>query len=79
MDRAVLPQLEGSQVEPERRDLPAEVLHLTPGDALEAVLDERVLGFGQLLVELRRRAVAAGQRRLVAGEVTPECGGGARR
>ena len=58
-------------MEPERRELPAQVLDLAPRRPLESVGDERVLDLGQLRVELRRRFVAAGQRRLLAGQVRP--------
>ena len=53
VDRAVLADLERREVEPERRELPAQVLDLAPGDAGQAVGDERVLDLGQLDVQLR--------------------------
>ena len=57
VDRRVLADLERREVEPERADLPAQVGDLAPGDALEAVGEERVLELGELGVELvgRRR------------------------
>ncbi len=53
MHVAVLADLERGQVEPERRELPAQLGHLAPGDPAEAVVDERGLELGQLLVEGR--------------------------
>ncbi len=62
MDRAVLADLERREVEPVRRDLPAQLRDLAPGDALQAILDERGLELGQLRVEVRGRVVVAGAR-----------------
>ena len=52
MNGAVLADLERGEVEPERRELPAEVLDLAPRDPPESVRDQRVLDLGQLRVEL---------------------------
>ena len=53
MDRAVLADLERGEVEPEGRELPAQLGDLAPGDARQPVVDERGLDLGQLRVEGR--------------------------
>ena len=52
MDRAVLPDLERSEMEPERLELPAEVLDVAPRDPAESVGDEGFLDLAELRVEL---------------------------
>ena len=54
MDRRVLPDLERGEVEPERPELPAQLRDLAPGDAAQALGDERVGDLGELRVELAR-------------------------
>ena len=68
MDRAVLADLERREVEPVRRDLPAQLRDLAPGDALQAIVDERGLELGQLRVEVRGSVVVAGARSRVVGQ-----------
>ncbi len=67
----MLPELERGEVEPERRQLPAQVLDLAPCDPLESVLRERFLDLGELRIELFRVLVPPGERRLLAGQVRP--------
>ena len=71
MDDAVLADLEPGEMEPERRELPAQVLDLAPCDAGQSVPKERVLDLGQLGVQVRCGFVASGERCLLAGEVGP--------
>ena len=71
MDGRVLAHLERGEVEPERRELPAEVGELAVRDAPEPVRRERVLDDGQLRVERLGVAVAAGARRGLAGQRRP--------
>ena len=61
VDRAVLADLEAGEMEPERRQLPAEVLGLAPRNPAESVADERLLDLGDLRVELGGALVAAGR------------------
>ncbi len=68
MDPGVLANLERGQVEPECRDLPAEIRQLPPGDARQVVGDEGCLEHGEVRVEGRGIAVAARARRRLAGE-----------
>ena len=68
MNRAVLADLQRGEVEPERLELPAEVLDVAPRDPAEAIGDERLLDLGQLRIELVRGVVAARERRLLAGQ-----------
>ena len=67
MDGAVLADLERREVEPERRQLPAEFGHLAPGDSGQPVVDERRLELGELGVELRSVGVVARTRSRLAG------------
>ena len=79
MDGAVLADLERGEVEPERRDLPAQLGDLAPGDAVQAVGDERVLELGELGVELGGVGVVAGQRRRLVGQAPRASAAAARR
>ncbi len=67
----VLADLERGQVEAECAELPAEFRYLTPGDALEPILDERILDLDEFRVELSRVAVATTQRRGFTGQRRP--------
>ena len=71
MDLAVLADLERGEVEPERRDLPAQLGDLAPGDPRQPVLDERGLDLGELRIELGRVVVVAGSRPGVVGQGDP--------
>ena len=71
VDGRVLADLERGEVEPERADLPAQLGDLAPRDARQTIGHERVLELGELGIELRRRAVAAGQWRRLADERRP--------
>jgi hypothetical protein len=62
MDGAVLPDLKRRQVEPERRELPAQLRDLSPGDPLETVVDEGVLDLAQLQVECLGVRIGPGPR-----------------
>ena len=75
----MLADLERREMEPERRELPAQVGDLAPRDPVQAVGDERVLDLGQLGVELVGAGVAAGQRRRPGRSGGPASGGAARR
>ena len=68
MHARVLADLEGCQVEPECPELPAKLRDLAPGDALQAVLDERLLDLDELGVEVGRTAVPAAQWCGLAGQ-----------
>ena len=59
---AVLADLERGEVEAERLDLPAEVLQLAPGDALDAGVDERRLELRELGEEVLGRVIAPERR-----------------
>ena len=67
MDRGVLADLERREVEPVRRDLPAQLGDLAPGDALQPS-STSASDLGQLRVEVGRRLVAPGARRRLADE-----------
>ncbi len=67
MDGAVLADLERREVEPERRQLPAEFGQLAPGDSGQPVVDERRLELGELGVELRSVGVVARTRSRLPG------------
>ena len=62
VDGRVLADLERGEVEPERRELPAEVGELAVRDAPQPVRRERVLDDGELRVERLGIGVAAGPR-----------------
>ena len=79
MDRRVLADLERREVEPERPDLPAEVRDLAPGDAVEAIGEQRLLELGELLVQLVGRGVPAGARCRLPGQAPHASGAAARR
>ena len=68
MDLGVLAHLERGEVEPERRDLPAQLRQLAVRDARQAVRGERRLHHGQLRVQRARARVAAGPGRGLAGQ-----------
>ena len=55
-------------MEPERRQLPAQLGDLAPGDARQAVVDERGLDLGQLRVEVRGGLVVARAGSRVVGQ-----------
>ena len=67
----MLADLERREMEPERRELPAQVLDLAPGDPPEPVRDERILELRQLGVELTGGLVPPGEWGRLAGEVRP--------
>ncbi len=67
----VLADLERGEMEPERRELPAQVLDLAPRDPPEPLRDEGILQLRQLGVELICGLVPPGERGLLAGEVRP--------
>ena len=71
MDGRVLADLERGEVEPERRELPAEVGELAVRDPPQPVRRERVLDDGELRVERLGVGVAAGPRRGLAGQRRP--------
>ena len=71
MDGRVLADLERREVEPERRDLPAEVGDVAPGDPLEAIGEERVLELAQLGLEFGRVGIPPGVGRRLAGQRRP--------
>ena len=65
----MLADLERGEMEPERRQLPAQVGDLAPGDARQAIRNERVLDLDQLDIELIRAGVATRQGCGVTGQV----------
>jgi len=71
MGGAVLADLESREVEPEGRELPAEVGDVSPGDSRQAVRHQGLLDLHQLGIQLSGIGVAAGQRGGLAGEVSP--------
>ena len=71
VDLGVLADLERREVEPERRQLPAQVGELAVRDTGQPIGDERVLEDRQLRVQDGGRAVAAGARRRLAGQRGP--------
>ncbi len=78
VDGRVLADLEPGQVEAERGHLPAQVLDLAVGDALQTVGGERRLDLRQLGVQVGRRVVA--ETPVIAlRRVVPASGAGARR
>ncbi len=61
MDSGVLADLELGEVEPERPDLPAELGHLSPRHAIEAVGHQRLADLDELGVQVGDRRVSAAQ------------------
>ncbi len=71
VDRTVLAHLEGSQVEPERLHLPAQVLQRTVGHPPQPVVRERLGQLGQLGDQRLRPFVASPLRTRQGGQVGP--------
>ncbi len=71
MDGGVLADLERGEVEPEGRQLPAQLGDLAPGDPAQRVLDQRVLERCELGVERRGVRVAARPRAGLVGQRRP--------
>ena len=67
----MLADLERGEVEPERAELPAQVLQLAVRHPFEAVRDERGLELGEFVIECAGIGVAAGPRRGLAGQAGP--------
>ncbi len=65
---AVLADLERGEVEPERRELPAQLGDIAPGDPFQAVVDERRLDLNELGVQLGGIRVVPGTRAGIVGQ-----------
>ena len=79
MDRGMLADLELGEVEPERPDLPAELGHLSPRHAIEAVGHQRLGDLDELGVQVGDRPISAASKLPARRRARRACGAAARR